>query len=200
MNAQLNNPQGRTDKLTGEYYLQGVMETASGFKFNADHSFQFFFSYGALDRSGEGRWEEKDNKVILNSRKYPGSDFALITSNKNNSDLITIKIIDSNSFFNSHVYCLLKSGGIQTEQFSNNLGLISFPKQLIDSISLAFEFCGERRSVFLPLDPSHNYFEFKFEPWIMEVFFSGFTLEIEKNGLIGPHPLLKPATYHFRKN
>ena len=29
--------------LAGEYYLQGVMEIASGFKLNADSSFEFYF-------------------------------------------------------------------------------------------------------------------------------------------------------------
>ena len=46
LNAQKN--------ITGEYYLQGVIETASGFKLNDDSTFEFFFSYGALDRYGSG--------------------------------------------------------------------------------------------------------------------------------------------------
>jgi hypothetical protein len=39
--------------VTGEYYLEGVMETASVFQLNPDSSFNFFFSYGALDRSAK---------------------------------------------------------------------------------------------------------------------------------------------------
>jgi len=39
MEAQL-----QTDSITGAYYLKGVMETASGFKLNADSTFEFFFS------------------------------------------------------------------------------------------------------------------------------------------------------------
>jgi hypothetical protein len=37
LHAQMND-------VTGEYYLRGVMETASGFRFNADSTFDFFFS------------------------------------------------------------------------------------------------------------------------------------------------------------
>ena len=29
--------------ITGEYYLKGIMETASGFKLNEDSTFDFFF-------------------------------------------------------------------------------------------------------------------------------------------------------------
>ena len=30
--------------IAGQYYLEGVRETASGFKLNEDSSFEFFFS------------------------------------------------------------------------------------------------------------------------------------------------------------
>ena len=66
MDAQTNSRD-----YTGEYYLRGVMETASGFKLNPDSSFQFFFSYGALDRMGSGKWTVRGNELILNSRPRP---------------------------------------------------------------------------------------------------------------------------------
>ena len=40
------------NSLAGEYYLKAVMETASGFNPHSDSTFEFFFSYGALDRYG----------------------------------------------------------------------------------------------------------------------------------------------------
>jgi hypothetical protein len=42
----------QTNNITGVYNLRGVMEMASGFKLNNDSSFEFYFSYGALDRYG----------------------------------------------------------------------------------------------------------------------------------------------------
>ncbi len=35
--------------ITGEYALTGVMEAGSAFKLNDDSSFEFYFSYGALN-------------------------------------------------------------------------------------------------------------------------------------------------------
>ena len=52
--ATKTKAQQKANDMVGEYYLTGVMETASGFRLNADSSFDFFFSYGALDRSGKG--------------------------------------------------------------------------------------------------------------------------------------------------
>ena len=50
----------RAQNIAGEYYLEGVMETASGFQLSADSGFQFFYSYGALDRFGKGKWKMLD--------------------------------------------------------------------------------------------------------------------------------------------
>ena len=96
-----------TENIAGAYFLQGVMETGSGFKLNTDSSFQFFYSYGALDRYGSGKWKVENNKVILNSKPYPGKDFKLTDSAKDNNNFITIKIDDKNPmlFFFCSLYC-----------------------------------------------------------------------------------------------
>ena len=139
--------QHKISTAIGEYYLRGVMETASGFKVNPDSTFQFFFSYGALDRSGSGTWKQEADKIIFNSK--PGSKgFALINSNTVNDDKITIKITDQNPSLQSHVYALLKSGAKQSEEFTDKNGIISFPKQAVDSITLILEFCPERSLFF----------------------------------------------------
>ena len=38
-------------EVIGEYSLKGMPEMAAGFKFNEDSTFQFFYIYGAADRS-----------------------------------------------------------------------------------------------------------------------------------------------------
>ena len=63
MNAQ------QKDSIAGEYYLEGVMETASVIQLNPDFTFKFFYSYGALDRYGSGKWAIEDNIIELNSYK-----------------------------------------------------------------------------------------------------------------------------------
>jgi len=189
-----------SNNLPGEYYLRGIIETASGFKLNADSSFEFFFSYGALDRSGKGKWSVTDNGVMFKSAPFPGKEFKLINSKKTNDDRITIKITDPNTQLLSYVYVIAGSGEKLTEQFANKEGIVHFPKQRLDSLTLIFKFCPERESVFNIPAGDHNYFEFGFEPWLMDVFFDGLVLQKEEEGLKGQHPLLKPGEYHFVKN
>jgi len=188
----------KTNTVIGEYYLQGVMETASGFKLNPDSTFEFFFSYGALDRSGTGTWKQDGNKIIFNSK--PGTKgFALINSNSVNDDKLTIKISDANPSLRSHVYALLKSGEKQSEEMTDKNGSISFPKQSADSILLILEFCPEKVFVFTNNNKQHNNFEFRFEKDMMQVFFDNLALAINSEGMEGQHPLLKQGVYHFKK-
>lgn len=51
--------------LSGEYQLDGVMETGSGLLLRADCSFEWYFSYGALDLGARGRWESAANGITL---------------------------------------------------------------------------------------------------------------------------------------
>ena len=87
--------------ITGVYYLRDVMETASGFKFNADSTFKFFYSYGAIDRNGSGTYTVKDKSVTLNSVQRSEKDFNMVSSKHNSYKGVTIKISDV-------TYCLIK--------------------------------------------------------------------------------------------
>ena len=191
--------QQKSNTAIGEYYLRGVMETASGFKLNEDSTFEFFFSYGALDRSGSGAWKQEGNNIIFNSK--PGSKgFAFINSNRVDDDKLTIKITEANPSLRSHVYAVLKSGAKQSDGMADKSGIIDFPKQPADSIMLILEFCPEKIFVFSNNNKLHNNFEFRFEKDMMEVFFDHLVLTLNDEGLEGQHPLLKEGAYHFKKN
>jgi hypothetical protein len=192
----------KTATVSGEYYLRGVMETASGFKLNEDSTFEFFFSYGALDRSGHGNWKLKDNRVILNSSKPNGQSFLLVNNKHEDNDLMTIKILDDNAFFLSSVYAIVKSGNKPVESLTNKTGIVTFPKQPVDSIMLLFEFAPEKTAVFTfnNNNKEDNYFEFRFDPTVLDVFFEDLSLTIDEHELSGQHPLLKQGIYHFMRN
>lgn len=186
--------------VTGEYYLKGIMETASGFKLNEDSTFDFFFSYGALDRTGSGKWQQQGNQVIFSSINNKQKEFSLLNSKIEANDKVTIRIMDANPSLRSHVYAVLVSGDTKTEGMTNSKGEIIFSRQEVDHIQLVLEFCPEKTFIFNNSLKLHNYFEFKIEKGIMEVFFDQLTLTLNEEGFEGQHPLLKPGTYRFKKN
>lgn len=185
--------------MTGEYYLEGVMEVASGFKLNADSTFRFFFSYGALDRYGAGNWQVKEGKLILNSRPQPVKDFALVTSKAMPGKQTTIRIIENNVMLLPYVHAKISPGKVDTIVTADKKGMMVLPKQVVDSVTLMFEFCPERYSTFSIADTTHNYFEFRFEPWLMEVFFANFSLSLNNEGLYGKHPLMEGTQFRYNK-
>lgn len=183
----------------GEYYLQGVMETACGFKLNKDSSFQFFFSYGALDRFGEGRWTTKGNTIVFNSKPKPAHDFKLSASGAGHQNKITIELKEMNKMLLRHVYCKIKGGGKEQEEMSDENGMVQFDVQPVDSIELIFEFCPEKKSLFT-VPAGNHHFEFIPEPWLMEVFFENFFLTQTEEGLRGGNPLSNESSFLYQRN
>ena len=100
--------------ITGEYYLIGVREMASGFLIQPDNTFQFFFAYGALDRMGSGTWSVKGDSIFLTSAAWSGKDFSLAKSSKTDNDFINIVIDHTNPMLIRHTYCSLQNGAAET--------------------------------------------------------------------------------------
>jgi hypothetical protein len=67
--------------IEGEYYFR-KMEMASGFNFTQDGRFQFFYTYGAVDRTATGSFTVERDSLKLKSDKEPGKDFALVNQSK----------------------------------------------------------------------------------------------------------------------
>lgn len=182
--------------VAGEYYLRGVMEIASGFKLNEDSTFEFFFSYGALDRYGTGRWSlQNDSVIVFNSAARPQYDFKLEKHSTTKEDAVTIQVDNPNKNILRYVQGFVRTKSGTTEFEMNNGGIAKIKKEPVDSIGLIFTLCPDRYSVF-PVNSDENNFMFHIEPWIAEVFFENFTLKYTDNTLNGKHPLLeKEYTY-----
>jgi len=191
--------QTKNQKAEGEYYLEGVMEVGSGFKRNPDHSFEFFYAYGALDREAKGTWIQHGDSIILNNAKKPPQDFRLVSSKKTGSKEITIKILGENKTILRNVYGAIQSGDSVYRSQSDDNGILHFEKCKIEKISLIHEFWPERFSVFTVDDGDKTYFEFSIESWIADVAFVNFVLVLKENALTGQHPLLEKKEYTYRK-
>ena len=187
------------DTIAGEYYLTGLREMASGFLFRPDGSFQFFFTYGAMDRFGSGKWEHSGPQIILNSRPKPSYDFALMESKVQSHNFINIKMTADNPVLLRHVFCSLQNGEEGSWKQMSQYGDVQFPKQEVETISLILEFCPERFSIIPVSHEEHNEFIFRFEPTIMEVFFENLILQIGQEGLSGKHPLMEGDEYRYEK-
>lgn len=188
-------------EIAGEYYLEGVMEVASGFQLRDDQTFEFFFSYGALDRTGKGTWQVLGNNIVLNSEAWPGTDFKLEKQERRRQKEIVIQVNDKNKMLLGNIGGIVTGGGKVQELQSDNDGIISFAAQTPDTISLYHQFYSDSLSVFPVTDPKANYFEFTFLPHLGTVFFRNFILTPAQHGLTGGNPLMKEGKdYHYIKS
>lgn len=80
--------------LAGEYQLDGVMETGSGLLLRGDGSFEWYFSYGALDLGARGKWVRKGDTVELTvdqigfPPQYPEGKFERMRMRIDGGDLV----------------------------------------------------------------------------------------------------------------
>lgn len=193
-------------EIVGEYYLQAAHEMASGFLLKDDSSFQFFFSYGALDRFGNGQWTIDKGRLVLDSPKSETNDFELLNSSKSKTGNIVIKIEEENQILKKHVYASLENGNPGTWMPADENGEIRFVPQGFQTISLLLEFCPERITSIQVKETGNDQFSFRMLAGIMEVNFNKFSLDIMDGqpagccALKGRHPLLEGDQFIFRKS
>ena len=161
--------------ITGEYALTGAMETGSAFKLNDDSSFEFYFSYGALDRYGSGKWTMSKDNIVFTGKQSPGKDFKLVSTTATKENFPVIKIEDKNTYLYRLIYCRIQSPEHDTVFAFNDDGILNLPFAA-DSMQLLSELCPERGSSFT-LQSKPLAYTFNIEPWIVEVFFNGNTFQ-----------------------
>jgi hypothetical protein len=194
------NAQMADKDLTGEYYLQGVMEVGSGLWLKEDHTFEMFFSYGALDKSGNGTWKEEGNKIILNSGERPANDFKMVSSKKKGSG-ITIQVSDANTNILRYMASRISGKGFSDTIEANQEGMIHSDRKSADSIGLVHQMFSDRVCYFDVSKSEDNYFEFTIEKWILNIYCENLVLTIHDGYLEGKHPMLDPSKeYTFSKS
>jgi hypothetical protein len=99
------------------------MEMAAGFNFSKDGKFQFFYTYGAVDRTATGSFKVDGDKLILKSDKKPGKDFTITSQSKKESGY-DIRFEHSNKYLLKNITCIFVTGGKQQEKYSDEAGIV----------------------------------------------------------------------------
>ena len=133
--------------LAGEYYVEGVMAVGFVILLKDDHTFQMFFTYGALDKTGEGTWKKSGDSVILDSGMRPASDFKMVSSKKKGSG-VTVKISDPNPNVLGHVTAKAIVGDSEETEDSDKDGFIHFKSDKVDSIGIFHRMFSDRPCFF----------------------------------------------------
>lgn len=155
----------------GEYYITGEREIAAGFQINADSSFNFFLSYGAMDRQGTGKWKVVDNQLVLLSSDTSKQHFLLQEQKQMPGNNVNIKFEQTNPNMFHFLFAVLVVNDKRFTQKANKEGEITFLNTKADTLEVYFKWCPDKVSIYDVKHSTNNYFTFSPKPNLMDVNF-----------------------------
>jgi hypothetical protein len=176
-------------------------ESASGFHLRADSTFEFFFSSGALERYGDGRWSvtihaSNDTLIHFHSQEEKGNALTVLQKSSRKNGQITLQMMHVSPLLYEHFSLAAFYQNDTAITYADSKGTAIIDGDQYDSLQVAFELCPDYRLV-LQNDGS-DYLEIGTEPWLFEIFFHGLTLLFKNEILQGPHPMLD-GPHNYKK-
>ncbi len=168
-------------KLNGEYNLH-MFEMGSAFRFTKDGKFEFYFTYGAVDRAATGTYVVEGDTLKLKSDKEPGKDFPIESQSKKGKGY-TIQVSDPNAYLIKYVRCIYFIGDKQNVTESDDNGMIHLNEAHVDKIYLMHDLFPDIGSLIKDENNSNNYFEVSLSPSLGNVSFKGIDFVIKGNEL-----------------
>ena len=187
-----------TQELAGEYMVTNLREMATGFLLKPDNSFQFFLTYGALDRYATGQWRREGDTVFFNSGEWSGADFTIVQSEKGDEeDGIMVRLDPPNPMLAAYLLLSLAGGKENSWIQFRGPGELRLEPQAFETLSFQFEFCPERFTALTPVK-GHTVFSVRPEQSLFELFLRDFSLQITVEGMKGRHPMMEGEFEYIR--
>ncbi len=163
--------------LEGEYNFHR-QEMVAGFKFSANGKFDFYYSYGAVDRIASGTYTIEGKTVKLKSNKEAGKDFTVIHQSKT-GDGYTITFEDENKYFTNNIRCSFFVGDKRYDEYTNDKGIVKVDYKHCDSIFAFHQLFPDFATKIKDKTNESNSFTLTLNPSLAEVSFKGIELTVE---------------------
>ena len=171
--------------IEGEYYFR-KMEMASGFNFSKDGKFQFFYTYGAVDRTASGSFTVKGDTLKLKSDKEPGNDFTITSQSKQgNGYSITFK--HPNKYLVKDIVCMFIVNGKIQEEYSDSNGEVHVDLPHCDSIYILHNLYPDVPTLVKDENNTNNKFTLELKPSLEQVSFKDILFTIVDDKTITCH-------------
>lgn len=168
--------------FTGNYRLTGVHDMASGFQFNIDGTFNFFYMYGAVDRFAKGTYQIVGDTIKLISEKEPGNDFNIKAQSKKTGKF-KVLVEDNNPYLISYVTAIVLKGEEMQYFESDKDGVIDIDMKACDKIFLKHELYIDIPTEIKSTENDNNYFEVSLKESLQQVSFRGIDLFFDGDNL-----------------
>ena len=162
--------------IQGEYYFRKT-EMASGFNFSADGKFEFFFTYGAVDRSSSGTFTVAGDTLKLKSNKEPGKDFSITGQSKQDKGY-NLTFNHPNKYLVSNILCLFIKDGKEQTVTTGNDGKVHIDLPDCDTIYVQHLLYPDILTLVKDKANNNNHFILSLNPSLEQVSFKGIDLTI----------------------
>ncbi len=174
------------DLLQGKYYYQR-QEMVAAFNFFPDGRFEFFYSYGAIDRTATGTFEVEGDSLKLKSDKEAGHDFSIDKQSKSGSGY-RINCHAPNPQLLRYMQCIAFVG---TEKFvyeANQEGTILIDLPKCDKIYAKHSLFVDIPTLIKDENNKNNLFEITLQPSVQQLSFKGIDFHIDDEHTISCLP------------
>lgn len=199
MTLSFHASQGQGDSIVGEYWVQGEREMAAGFKLDSNGQFQFFFTYGALDRQAKGSWWQEGGQLYLNSASKGVQNFQLTDSKQGKSEQVLVYLTGPSPEMMHYFTAIGLHKGKQVSGTADKQGLIVLGLPRVDSLLLGFDWCPEKTFRYAVSSSAHNQFSFRVLPTLTDVVFDNQVFTVTQEGINGTLPFSGEHKFSFRR-
>lgn len=181
-------------------YIFTRQEMAAGFYFMDNGKFDFFFSYGASDRTASGTFTVEGDTIKLKSDKEPGKDFTIIDQSRETNGY-QIVITGAEKFLWKNIRCTFYIGNERHDEFTDIDGEINVDYPHCDKIFVYHTLFPDIVTLIKDETNNNNRFILTLNPTLAQVSFKGIDFKIENDSSISciPNYLMMLEDIKFKK-
>lgn len=181
-------------------YIFTRREMAAGFNFSAKGRFDFFYSYGSIDRTASGTFTVEKDTIKLHSDKEPGKDFT-VTSQRNEGEGYIVQFEDPNKFLLSNIRCSFFIGTERHDEFTDENGTIKANYPNCDKMYVFHQLFPDMVTLIKDEQNENNQFTLMLNPSLSQVSFQGIDLKIADTNTLTciPNYLMMMEDITFKK-
>ena len=158
-------------KVEGEY-LFSRHEMVAGFNFSANGKFQFFYSYGAVDRTATGTFSITGDTLKLKSDKESGKDFTTTAQSRQGKGY-TITFDHPNKYLLKGIRCIFFVNGKAQETRSDEQGVAHLDIPDCDTVYVQHPLFPDIVTLIKDKRNDNNRFKLMLNPSLQQVSFKG---------------------------
>jgi hypothetical protein len=175
---------GAADRFAGHYVLENAHEIGSELVLKPDGQFEYMLAYGAADYTAMGKWQQKGETVVLDTKMPPGPPLKVLSSNYEKTPDLRIWIKGMNGKPVPNLDVVLTASNGEAKARTDSDGMAIFPNTTSPKSAVVHITVYHYDSPALVLNPAHNSFTLEiYGDVISTVPFKGEVLKVKGDSL-----------------